>query len=522
MSNHPVSNFKYTGLVLLLSIAFVAGIYLIGYSTVIGPWAYSDSTSYITAARNLASGYGISYPDSNGTYLLLTWHPPLFPILLSLPVWLGADALQSARWLNASLFGILAALSIWIVWRFSQSLLLSLGTGLLFLLSATFLRIYSGAMSEGFFLVSGFAGLYLLVEYLISPAKRFLLILASILIGFAYLTRYTGVAFISTGAIVVLFLFNGRWNKRLANLILYFLGAGFPPLVWTEIVYLQTGTFGGRTTGTPVPIAVGIKEYFQTFWITLQGWIPFINRGNQYISALMKLVIIAVFFIGAIIVLTLLARRKNKSALLRPIAIWGIVLAIFIINYITFHLASFLFTQARPDVDRRLLSPILVSVYLAVPLLFGGYTQTIKPAWAFSSIFLVLSFVSVWYFHQEVRVFLFEMRHYGEGYTSLRWKEEPAFNKIKILDTQFTLFCNDPALLMLYTNRVSKVVDVRSVKNGLLEAPEKPAYLIMFFPQAESQLGVSIQPWLEDQPSQFVPILIDSAAGIYQWEAHFK
>jgi len=375
-------------------------------------------------------------------------------------------------------------------------------------------------MSEGIFLVCGFAGLFLLVAYLLAPSKYWRLILASLLLGFSYLARYTGIAFIATGGIAVLIITGGSLKKRLSNLAIYFLGAGLLPLLWTAIVFFETGTFGGRNAELPVPISVGIQSYFQAFWKTLQSWIPFINRGNQYIPALAKLILLIAIFIGAIVLLAVIARRKDKGAGLRPIAIWGIVLGIFVCIYVAFHLASYLFTAARPDVDARLLSPVLLAVILAVPMVFGGYSLINKPAWIFPGIFLAISVVSVWYFQQPVREYLVVMRHYGEGYTSLRWKEEAAFDQIKQLDNKNILYSNDPALVMFYTNKVSKLIDVTSLKSGVIDIPKKPSCLIIFYPQAETQLGVSLQPWLEAKSLQFKPLFIGSAAGIYQWEVY--
>ncbi len=86
---------------------FVVATGLIMYTTNIAPWVFSDSTSYLWTARNIASGVGLVIQNPAGGYEPAIWFPPLYPFLLSVPLSIGADALQTARWVNAIAFGLL-------------------------------------------------------------------------------------------------------------------------------------------------------------------------------------------------------------------------------------------------------------------------------------------------------------------------------------------------------------------------------------------------------------------------------
>lgn len=506
-------------LLTLLLASFIVSVFIIGYATDVGPWAYSDSTTYLWTAKNLASGKGLTIQDTQGNYAFLTWHPPLFPALLSLPVALGADALQSARWLNAILFGGLASIAVWATWRFSRSILLSAGTGLLILLSPDLIRVFSGAMSEASFLFFGFLGLFLLTEYLVSPNSRWRLIIAGLLISLAYLARYTGMAFIAAGFLGLLLLSPENWRNRLPALGLYTLSAGLLPAIWTVVVFIQTSTFGGRSTAVEISLVDGMREYIRNFWVTMTGWIPFINRGNHILPAQLKLALGVLILVVAIVILAWISKKKGKAAQLRLPRTWAVILSIFILCYLIVHIASFLFSSAAPDVDWRLLSPLLTALYLGLPMLFAAYAPLLKPEWLVNGLFLLASIITVWYFHGKTQEYLFSMHHYGIGYTSKRWNENPVFKHIELNDSRLMLLSNDPALILFHTGVYPGYVDLHE-----LASEDQPVYpseaieIIVFIPQAEAQYGPEadrLRDWLKFHYA----IKYEGSDGvIYRWE----
>ena len=69
-----------------------------------GPWAFSDSSAYIGAARNIASGNGFVILQSTGEFKPLTEFPPFFPVLLSVFNGNDLDYINTIRWCNIFLF----------------------------------------------------------------------------------------------------------------------------------------------------------------------------------------------------------------------------------------------------------------------------------------------------------------------------------------------------------------------------------------------------------------------------------
>ena len=67
-----------------------------------------DSVGYVSAARSLSTGKGVTLYDASP----LTLQAPLYPTLLSLTELLsGLDPVEGARFINAGLFGLIVYLS---------------------------------------------------------------------------------------------------------------------------------------------------------------------------------------------------------------------------------------------------------------------------------------------------------------------------------------------------------------------------------------------------------------------------
>ncbi len=92
--------------VVLIILLALMGSIMIYYSTVWGPWVYSDSTEYIVSARNLLQGHGLGLFGASGAFHPLSLHPPFYSLVLSLFGAFGADLVTTARWINVVLFGL--------------------------------------------------------------------------------------------------------------------------------------------------------------------------------------------------------------------------------------------------------------------------------------------------------------------------------------------------------------------------------------------------------------------------------
>lgn len=79
LSNHKIFYFS-------LLLIGLAGAVLLAYATPRGMGLVNDSVGYISGARNLVDGNGYSRLTGNGEPRPITNYPPLYSIVLAVPI----------------------------------------------------------------------------------------------------------------------------------------------------------------------------------------------------------------------------------------------------------------------------------------------------------------------------------------------------------------------------------------------------------------------------------------------------
>ncbi len=510
---------KQLPILILIGLVFAAilGIALIIHATNYGPWVFSDATTYIWTAINLADGRGLVIQNPSGGYDLLTWHPPLFSLLLSIPIALGADVLQTVRWINALSFGITVFLSGFATWHYTRSFLATLSVTGLIVFAMDLIYVFSGAMSEAIFFVLGFTALLLLVEAIQYTTKTGLMILAGILAGFSYLARYTGVAFVGVVILIPLIFLPGSFRKRLRAMLPAGLPAVIIPAAWSVFVYLNNRTIGGRSILAGKDIRLNLTEYGQNFWDVLTGWIPFILRGNHILPAEWK------FGLGMLFVLLVLFiglqsyRKKNSHSAQRVHIIWLTTIGLFFAAYLGFHILSYIFSSAAPAIDRRLLSPLLLSAIILLGAIFSLPRHiSIKGIRPFEWLFLVYTIISILYFHGSLRLFLYDQHHYGMGYTSKRWEDSDLIREAIQLDANTLMASNNEEILFFHSGRFPYPLDLPKAAQGEMGLPADEAYLVLFRQDAVYFFGDQGDEYLS-QVRQYCDVIFKDNEGYICW-----
>jgi len=496
-----------------LVVAAILGVFLIIHATAFGPWVFSDATTYIWTATNLAQGKGLVIQNPTGGYDLLTWHPPLFPVILSIPIRFGADPLQAARWMNAFAFGAVILLGGLATWRYTRSLLATLGVTILTVFAMDLIYVFSGAMSEAIFFVLGFSALILLVEAIKIPDKKSIWIIAGILAGLSYLARYTGIAFVAVVIAIPMLFLTGSFWRRIRKMALVGAPAVLIPVAWSVFVFINNRTIGGRSVLSGDNLRLDFVDYFQNAWGVMTGWIPFILRGNHILPAEWK------FALGSLIVLVVLGiglksyRKKSNNSSGRIHLVWLTTIALFLLAYLIFHMLSFIFSSAAPAVDRRLLSPILFAGILLVGAIFSLPKQIgwrgIRPLeW----LLLVYALISILYFHGSLRLYLYDQHHYGMGYTSKRWEDSDLVREAIALDPNVTMASNNEEILFFYSGRFPYALDLPQAAKGEIELTADEAYLVLFRQDAVYFHGDQGDEYLS-QVRQYCDVIFEDSEG---------
>ncbi len=221
-------------------------------TSVWGAGAGSDESRFLSVAENLARGRG--FVDFYGS--TPAWWPPLFPALLALGSLAGLEPLAAARFVNAAAFGA----TVFVFGRFLDSKCDSrrsvlAGTAAV-LASPLLVDMSSYALSDPLFLL--FALLALVqIDRLQREGGTRTLVLCGVFSALCVATRYTGVAVLATGAVVILLWAPGRPAARLGALCAY-LSLSVPPLAaWLWRNLALTGTLTGpRGVSAHPPLAI--------------------------------------------------------------------------------------------------------------------------------------------------------------------------------------------------------------------------------------------------------------------------
>jgi hypothetical protein len=137
---------------LVCLVTFGAGI----YATTNGPWGFSDATSYIVSARNLLRGAGLGFYQPGGEFIVQTFYPPFYSLMLSAIGLSGVDLIEAARWFNLILLAASLLVAGWTFYRFTSAPSLAVVVTILIAAFPATLWMFTSAMSEPLFVFSIF------------------------------------------------------------------------------------------------------------------------------------------------------------------------------------------------------------------------------------------------------------------------------------------------------------------------------------------------------------------------------
>ena len=343
-----------------------------------------DATIYLTSARNLLDGNGLGLMGPRGEFRLLPYFPPFFSLVISFFGLLGIDLEAAAHWLNMLLFSGLVCLAAYATARVTKSLIWGFLTGLLLAVSPVLIPVYSWAMSEPLAFMLGFAGLWVLMVWLRNTGSRGLLLFSGVLMGLAFLTRYSAAAYLAAGWMGLLLFARGGWRKKIADSLLYFISGLLPMLIWVVYDVAQTASVASRsveTAGGMIQRFIGfwplLNEVF-LFWLIPDSWIS----APRYTAALNTVLVIG-FLVGFAAwfgVLFAKMKRKSKWVELDDLARLTILLGLFTLAYLGVVLAVYVVTYPPITIGARMLAPVHIAVLWLFVLLAAISKQLLAQA----------------------------------------------------------------------------------------------------------------------------------------------
>ncbi len=429
-------------LFLVILILTICGTIL--YATRWGIGTSPDSATYIGVANNLLSGKGLTVPFGISPGQSLTFYPPLYPLFLAGSGMFGGTIPQTSRWLHV--FLLAGNLTIfWLILRRFLPEPSSLGLFLLFPLafSNAFFTIHIMAWSEALFLLTGFGGL-LLISHGVAHSKNGLILVGSTLLGFSALTRYSGLAFIASAVIAIFILAPGNFSVRLKES----LRVALPGLSFFSIWIIRNLMISGNIANRGLEFHPITRAHFQQGLDTMAGWflIPVSLPG-----------LVKTGIISAIVIICLLILQTRQSIIKKEGQWLNGLLSTFALVYPLFLIASISFVDANTPLDDRILSPLLVAIWLLIAASIAQITPISKTGKSLFAIFIFLlaGVFSVSSLGKQAS-YLYEAHQDGLGFFHTRWRNSEIVNEINRLQTDTIVYTNSPEGVYLLTGTAAK------------------------------------------------------------------
>ena len=486
MSSTDRITLKYR-LILVLPALTGVGIILVSTSRY-GAGLSPDSAEYISIARNLMKGVGFVLLDGSP----LTLWPPLYPALLgALALVFGIDPLLSAHIVNAFLFGCIVYLSGLLFFKHLTPPVAFALLGITsVLLSPPLIEVSLMAWSEPLFICLVLLFLIFSEAY-VAQGDITSLLLLSLAVSLACLTKTGGPVLILMGAVNILLYRRGILKHKLAHLLLFMFVSIFFISIWMIRTYLVSGALIGKRLSSGYTLFQNIHDVFNTI---VSWYIPESIAAHQSILILLSAGFCVLMGTG------LRFLWKNQ----RAVSIRMLPAMLFTVFYPAFLIISSTIV-AYDKIGSRILSPVFVPANLLALTFFLAVFKPIAGR-IFSErahIFLIAS-IALFLMHPAVLTLSHiaaHLRYGGEGYNSKLWRESETIQYLREhrnFGASSTVYSNDPPAVYLWADVSAKLIPFRLFRsvnfkqyhgqkreNNVLRLkgtwpPEGQAYLVWF------------------------------------------
>lgn len=477
------------------------GVWAVLYASAWGPGLIDwDSFNYLSAARNLAAGEGLTIPLDPENTTPMVHYPPLFPVVLAGFELLSVDAMAAARWLNALLFGVTAVLLGLTVRKITRSQGLGLLAAALLVLARDMVLVFAYALSEPLLLALTAASLWFLGKYLEDGELKPLL-LASLLAAGAFLTKYGGAANVIAVGVSVLVMGKKRFWSRVGWAALAVGVGALPGSLWTLRNYLLTETFNNRALGsTTLHKNQWVKLYFSVY-----GWfVPF-----QILDWNEKVIIIASVLIagGAIALLAYdLYRKEGRAALSglgQRLDRTALSYLIFGGAYAAVVVGSKIYVDPAIPFDSRIWSPLFLCLIVILMYVAKGFLNH-GARWRKAAVGVGLAYLAAYSAVGFVSAVPTAHRN-GLGLNRRGVLQAESVNKLIELTGEQTIYSDYPTAMYLLTGQTG-------YKFAQLKGNEIPAEGVVFASFRAIEYG---QEYIEVYGKYLAVLVEDRIAEVY-------
>ena len=314
-----------------------------------------DSVTYISAARNLYAGRGLIGFDNQSMVVF----PAFYSIFLATMIFITRlDPVIFGSVMNGLLFAILLYLcgaimnGFYFFSRWYKRILLSC-----LVLSPCLLEIYSMLWTETLFIL-------LLIFFMIAIRNYFQkhttgsLIAVSVIVAFACVTRYAGVALMCTGGLLLILDGKIKSGKKIINVIIF-------SIISNSLLFLNIArniSVSGVATGVRQKGNTPLIQNIYYFGSILCDWLP-VPKNN-----LTAFILTIAFILICLLTFVLLFRNPVKGYSYESIA------SAICVVYTSFMLLSATVSRYE-QFTNRLLSPLFIPLLWSMSYWFPSFAN---------------------------------------------------------------------------------------------------------------------------------------------------
>jgi len=317
------------------------------------------------------------------------------------------------------------------------------------------IELYSGAMSEGLFIFLGFSALMTTIRGVQKGDVKYALA-SGILSGLAFLTRYIGVGFVITVALIPFIFAPQPLMRRIRHAVLTIAIGIFPVTIWLIWLRFQPAAEPARlinfTAGNLWIILEPIRVALVDSFIRA---LPFISILPHYTYRLNLLMFLGIFLLLSTYLFYPWVRGQKRHVPKEGTSLLALTLILFVGVYILTLALSFLLTQPTPDLNLRMLSPAIFAFTLFL-VVFAFYLASLRQQSKWLIFFPLLVAASIVVFNYPfARSEVLSLHRYGRGYTSVAWQTSPTIEAVREIHPDVPIITNESVVVLLYADRYS-------------------------------------------------------------------
>ena len=511
--NKKISNSAYLFIAFLI-LTSILGAYFVKHATNWGPWAFSDSAAYVSAARNFDRGLGFVIVNSNNSLTQVTEFPPFYPIFLSYFLCENCDVNVVLGIVCLILLLGFIAIYGYSLFRVTDNVFLSLVGMLLCLTSPILVEIFTSVMSETLFFPLLYGAMLLAMLY-VHNHKITTFIALMVLSSLLPITRYAGALFISVNAVLILIFLRLPFKQRLRKVILYLGASLLPVVVWFMKLYLRSNKIGGKSLAIDFSLFGKLLSSFGAEFDVIKGWLPYHGVYDQPIDTILE--IGSIFLVLAVILLIAgkFINSKSKSGSEIPLSkIFFVFSLVYLCAYMIFIAFTHSITIPQIDIIDRMMAPIIplvVNIIITALADLSKNKSRVPIAISLLAALLVLRFNFLTSMN-----FVNEMHTLGHGYSAREYQESGIIQQLEALPEGQRMVSNNAGFVLYYTNRFPLQVDqfanrTYGRKHGYGEESFRggKSVLILFFPDFRNVYG-------EETAESLLPTVINGLDVLYE------